>query len=119
MGGHVPSILKAALKTRGISCGVTEVHNNGNKNKRIMSIQSLLLSGALYVHKRVLTNPEIIKQINNFNPNTTKNKDDFLDALAQAILSTHTTIGHIDIHNETQSLNNYYQQTTPIQAPGW
>lgn len=84
-----------------------------------MSIQSLLLSGALYVHKRVLTNPEIIKQINNFNPNTTKNKDDFLDALAQCLLSSPTTIGHIDIGAETKDVTRYYQQNTPIVASGW
>lgn len=119
IGGHIPSILKACLKTRGVSCAVTEVHNTGNKNNRIMNIQALLLSNSLYIHKRVRENPEIIKQINNYNPNTTKNKDDYLDSLAQCILSSHTTIGHIDIHNETKEVTRYYQQTKAVVASGW
>ena len=83
-----------------------------------MNIQALLLSNSLYIHKRVRENPAIVKEINNFNPNTTKNKDDYLDSLAQCILSTPTTIGHIDIHNETKDITRYYQQTTPVIAGG-
>jgi len=119
IGGHVPAILKAALKTRGISCGVTEIHTSTNKNKRIMNIQSYLLSGALFIHNSVLANPAIVKEINNFNPLTTKNKDDHLDSLASCLLNIPSSLGFIDIHNETQSLNNYYQKTQAVVAQGW
>lgn len=84
-----------------------------------MNIQALLLSNSLYIHKRVRENSEIIKQINNFNPNTTKNKDDYLDSLSQCLLSSPTTIGFIDIHNETKEVNHHYQQTKAVVASGW
>ena len=84
-----------------------------------MNIQSYLLSGALYIHSSVLANHAIVKEINNFNPNTTKNKDDHLDSLASCLLNIPSSLGFIDIHNETQSLNNYYQQTNVVVASGW
>lgn len=118
IGGHIPSVLKAALKTRRLSCGVTEIHVTTNKNKRIMNIQSLLLSNALYVNKNVLDNKDVVKQINNFNPLTTKNKDDYLDSLATCILNTPTTLGYIDIHNQTNSFNTQFSRQAVV-AEAW
>lgn len=119
IGGHVPAILRAALKTRGLSCSVLEIHNTGKKNDRIMNIQSYLLSNSLYIHTRILNNPNVIKQINNFNPNTTKNKDDYLDSLASCIINTPSTLGFIDIHKTTQFNNNYNMYQKPVIASGW
>lgn len=118
IGAHVPSILKAALKTRGVSCSVLEIHNTSRKNDRIMNIQSYLLSNSLYIHKSIRNNTLVTKEINNFNPNTTKNKDDRLDSLASCILNTPSTLGFIDIHKET-TYNNYSMYQKPIIAPNW
>lgn len=117
-GTHIPSVLKATLKTRKLSCGVTEIHVTTNKNKRILNIQSVLLSNALYINKSIRGNTDIVKQINNFNPKTTKNKDDYLDSLAHCILNTPSTLGYIDIHNTVKYNTTPFSQQARV-ADGW
>jgi hypothetical protein len=91
IGGHIPAILKATLKQRGVLCGVTEIHVTTNKNKRILAaISPALESGLLYIHSSI--GEDVKRQMRNFNPATTSNKDDYIDSLAGAIGSLSTRI---------------------------
>lgn len=90
IGGFAPTVLRACLKQRKIyRCGVVEVNNTVNKNKRILeSIEPLLLSrGMLWAHADVLSGP-LAKQMRDWNPATQRQPDDLLDALAGAISET-------------------------------
>lgn len=85
-GGFVPPILRKALS--GTGCAVREQHVSNNKQKRILdALEPPLLSGFLWVHESVFNSPAI-EQMQNFNPELTHQKDDYLDSIAGAILQT-------------------------------
>jgi hypothetical protein len=56
IGGFAPTVLKAALKQAKIhDCGVSEINNTANKNKRILeALEDPLASGTLWAHTSVL-----------------------------------------------------------------
>jgi hypothetical protein len=84
IGGFMPAVMKAALKQRRLVCGVTEEKETTNKNKRILeAFEPLLLSGMLACHRSVVLMVE--DQMREFNPMTSSNEDDFIDAGAGAI----------------------------------
>lgn len=87
IGGFMPAVMKAAIKQRKLVCGVTEEKETTNKNKRILeAFEPLLMSGMIACHQSVLSIVE--DQMREFNPATTSNEDDFIDAGAGAITST-------------------------------
>lgn len=90
IGGFAPAILRAALTQRKLlPCAVVEVNSTANKNKRILeAIEPLLLSrGMLWADLAVLKGP-LWAQMRDWNPGTTSQVDDMLDALAGAITDT-------------------------------
>lgn len=89
IGGFAPTILRAALKQRRLTCGVVEVASVVNKNKRILeTFESLLLSrGMLWAHVDVLRGP-LWNQMRDWNPATSDQPDDYVDACAGAIGDT-------------------------------
>lgn len=90
IGGFAPTVLRAALvQRRLLPCGVVEVDSSANKNKRILgALEPLLLSrGMLWAHLAVLKGP-LWAQMRDWNPATTSQPDDLLDALAGAIAET-------------------------------
>lgn len=89
IGGFAPTVLRAALKQRKLRCGVVEDHSTANKNKRILeTLEPLLLSrGMLWAHVDVLRGP-FWNQLRDWNPATTNQVDDLIDAAAGAIGET-------------------------------
>ena len=101
IGGFAPTILRAALKQRGITgCAVVESNTTGNKQLRILSAFEplLLTAGQLWAHVDVLRerDPDTGKtrhsafweQMREWNPALTTQPDDHLDAAAGAIEET-------------------------------
>ena len=113
IGNFAPAALKAALKTRGIRCGVTEQHSTKSKNKRILDgIEGPLISGLLWAHVSVLEDENgedsaQVKQMREFNPAITDQPDDYLDSLSGAIVEAPERVG--------KSLN----QTDYEESPNW
>lgn len=113
IGNFAPAALKAALKTRGIRCGVTEQHSTKSKNKRILDgIEGPLISGLLWAHVSVLEDENgedsaQVKQMREFNPAIADQPDDYLDSLAGAIVEAPERVG--------KSLN----QTDYEETPNW
>ena len=92
IGGHVPSILRGALKRRRITCGVSEVHTKGNKNARILAaFEPPLSAGYLWAHVSVLDVVE--HQMRDWNPAVPDQPDDHLDAGAGALAAEPVRIG--------------------------
>jgi hypothetical protein len=107
IGGFMPAVMKAAIKQRRLTCGVTEETETTNKNKRILeAFEPLLLSGMLDCHESVLD--IVADQMREFNPITTANADDYIDSAASAI--THAperiqSISSFQIKNSSRGNN--------------
>lgn len=94
IGALIPPILIKHLQGTGI--GVDGVFNTQSqtKNARIISAyETLLFGGRLHIHERVVNSP-FLNQIRDFDPSTTKNKDDYIDSVANCILREPIRIGH-------------------------
>lgn len=92
IGGHVPAILRGALKARGLQCGVVEKASTTNKQKRILTgLEPPLRSGYLHAHSSVIA--AIGEQMRDWNAAVTDQADDFLDCFAGAILAEPVRIG--------------------------
>jgi hypothetical protein len=90
-GGFVPPILRRALV--GTGCGVVEVYSSINKQKRILdALEPPLSARFLWCHIDVWRGP-LRDQMRDFNPASTNQPDDFLDAGAGAITATPVRIG--------------------------
>lgn len=88
IGGFAPSVLKAALKQRKLTCGVTEENAVINKQKRILeAIEGPLSSNMLWAHTSVIDGPAW-DQMKDFNPAVNNQTDDHIDAIAGAITDT-------------------------------
>ena len=89
IGKFAPAVLRAAIRQRGLVCGVAEIDNTVNKNKRILeSIEPLLLSrGMLWGHVDVLRGP-FAAQMRDWNPAVADQADDMVDVVAGAVTET-------------------------------
>jgi hypothetical protein len=108
IGGFMPAVMKAALKQRRLVCGVTEEKETTNKNKRILeAFEPLLLSGMLACHTSVV--PVVEDQMREFNPMTSSNEDDFIDAGAGAITAAPERIQSVGKYRKPDSVtgNNW------------
>lgn len=94
IGKFSPKVVKAALKQRGLVCGVTEVTAVQNKNKRILeAMEPLLLShDQLWAHVSVLDGP-LPKQMRDWNPAVAQQPDDYLDVTAGAVAEQPERVG--------------------------
>lgn len=92
IGGHVPAILRGALKRRKIHCGVREEQAKGSKNQAILSaIEPPLRSGYLWAHVSVIDAVE--EEMRNWNPAVVDQPDDYLDSASRAMHSEPARIG--------------------------
>ena len=92
-GGFVPASLRAHLKMRKLQCGVAELFQTTNKQKRILdALEAPLSSQFLWAHTDVLDGP-LWDQMKDFNPAITNQPDDFLDSGAGAISLTPVRLG--------------------------
>lgn len=93
LGGFVPPILRKHLK--GTGCGVAEVYQSENKNKRILDgWEAPLDSGFLWAHIDVINGP-LWDQMMEWNPKVKEQPDDYLDSGAGAISATPVRIGNL------------------------
>lgn len=86
IGALLPPMLIKHLKGTGI--GVDGVFSNASmtKNMRIISaFETPLYAGRIFIHRSV-ADGKFLRQVQDFNPNTTKNKDDYIDSVASCIL---------------------------------
>lgn len=124
IGNFAPAALKGALKARRIRCGVKEVHNTSNKNKRILeALEGPLMSGLLWVHTSVIDTPEEgenssrqYKNMRMFNPAITEQPDDDLDSLAGAVTDSPERIGKIHRQNEAHESPNWRTNGGEVEA---
>lgn len=124
IGNFAPASLKGALKARRIRCGVNEVHNTGNKNKRILeALEGPLMSGLLWVHTSVIDTPEEgenssrqYKNMRMFNPAVSDQDDDDLDSLAGAVTDSPERVGKIHRQNEVNESPNWRTNGGVIEA---
>lgn len=85
IGSFVGRLLLRALKQRGLTCGVTEITQNANKNDRILgALEAPMKSGVLWAHVDVLNGP-LWDQMKDWNPAVRQQPDDYLDSGAGAI----------------------------------
>jgi len=124
IGNFAPASLKGALKARRIRCGVNEVHNTGNKNKRILeALEGPLMSGLLWVHTSVIDTPEEgenssrqYKNMRMFNPAIADQDDDDLDSLAGAVTDSPERVGKIHRQNEVNESPNWRTDGGVVEA---
>lgn len=88
IGGFAPTVMKAALKQRWLTCGVSEEPSVANKNKRILeAFEPVMSANMLWAHVDVLEGP-LWDQMKDFNPGTQNQADDYIDVGAAAITDT-------------------------------
>lgn len=94
IGGFAPTVLRAALKQRGIRCAVVDERAITAKNKRILeAFEPLMLSRMLWVHVSVADGP-MPTQMRQWNPAITQQPDDYLDAGAGAVTEQPERLDH-------------------------
>lgn len=113
IGGHVPSILRSVLKKRNLYCGIKELHESQNKNKRILAaLEAPLMSGYLYAHTSILKTSGKesvqVKEMRLYDPSITNQKDDYIDSLAGAVSAEPVRIGSHN-HYPNYNQNNNWQ----------
>lgn len=92
IGGHVPAILRGAMKRRKLACAVRAVPARGSKNQAILqALEPPLRSGYLWAHASVAE--AVGRQMKEWNPAVSEQPDDYLDAAARAILTEPARIG--------------------------
>lgn len=94
IGKFAPATLKAALKQRGLQCGVKEHPETGNKNKRMLeALEPLLLANEmLWAHASVMDGP-LPPQMRDWNPAVQDQPDDYIDAVSGAVTETPERVG--------------------------
>ncbi len=94
IGKFAPAMLKAALKQRGLVCGVKDLQETGNKNKRILeAIEPLLQANEmLWAHASVMDGP-LPGQMRDWNPAVVDQPDDYVDAVAGSVSEAPERIG--------------------------
>jgi hypothetical protein len=94
IGGHVPSILRGALRARKLSASVYERQSTKAKNPSILAaFEPNMQSGALWAHVSVIE--RVRTQMLQWNPQVSNQPDDYLDAAAKAIDDEPVRIGRV------------------------
>ena len=94
IGGHVPSILRGALRARKLSASVYEKPTKQAKNPGILAaFEPSMQSGALWAHVSVIE--RVRTQMLQWNPMVSNQEDDYLDAAAKAIADEPVRIGRV------------------------
>lgn len=88
IGAFMPAVLQAAFNQKNISCGINPKPTSMSKNPKILAaFEPLLTSGMLWAHVSVFDSPAY-DEMNEWNPSTNSNNDDYIDAAASAIMDT-------------------------------
>jgi hypothetical protein len=85
LGNAMPEILRDTASRRDQAVLVQKIINNEKKERRILNaIEPLLSTGRLYMHERIKSS-DLIDEMADWNPASTVNPDDGLDAVAGAL----------------------------------
>lgn len=115
IGGFAPTLLRQALKSRGLRCGVIEKHEIRNKQIRILeAIEAPLESRFLWAHISIADEDKspVFEQMRNFNPEVSEQPDDYIDSLAGAIHNTPIRIA------KSVQKRTYNSNTMGVWRPG-
>lgn len=116
IGGFAPTVLRAALKQRGIRCAVVEVKATQQKNKRILeAFEPLMLSRMLWVHVSVADGPMSV-QMKEWNPAVTTQPDDYLDAGAGAVTDQPERLDHSGRNRHAEEHDDWRPGTGVYEA---
>ncbi|EIK2775074.1 phage terminase large subunit [Salmonella enterica] len=104
-GSFAGKLLRQALK--GTGCGVTEIFNTVNKQKRILdAFEAPLSARFLWAHTDVLDGPAFA-QMRDFKPDVTDQPDDYIDSGAGAVTATPVRIGKMVRNPDTVTRENW------------
>lgn len=107
IGGFAPTVLRAALKQRGLPCAAIEITAAAQKNKRILeAFEPLMLSRMLWVHESVADGP-MTGQMREWNPAVQNQPDDYLDAGAGAVTDTPERLDHSSRNRDAQQTDDW------------
>jgi len=113
VGSFVGKLLLRALKQERLTCGVTEIQQNANKNDRILgALEAPMKSGTLWAHVDVLEGP-LWDQMKDWNPDVKKQPDDFLDSGAGAIEQAPVRINKL-VGIPTGNVGKDWRQSTGV-----
>lgn len=113
VGSFVGKLLIRALKQRGLTCGVTEIQQNANKNDRILgALEPPMKSGVLWAHVDVLNGP-LWDQMKDWNPAVKQQPDDYLDSGAGAIEQAPVRINKL-VGIPTSNIGKDWRQSTGV-----
>lgn len=102
IGNFLPAIFKKIAEGKGVTC--EGKHTSQNKLEKIMhAYETRLSAGFLHAHKSVMETP-FRTQLRDFNHRSVgRGKDDFIDAVAMAILAQPIRIkaGHYGVRSST------------------
>lgn len=91
IGKFLPSIMRRVLRQERYSCAVIEVAQKTNKAERILSVFDPLLAARSLVCAPHLKASKFITELQEFVPTKNSNRDDYLDAVATALLNLNIT----------------------------
>lgn len=120
IGALLPPMLIKHLHGTGVGVDGVFTNQANTKNTRIiMAFETALYAGRIFIHQSV-ADGKFLRQIQDFNPQTTKNKDDYIDAVASCILREPNHIGM----NSTEISANTISRWIPsgsfdIEAEGY
>jgi len=113
VGSFVGKLLQRALKQRGMSCGVTEIVQNANKNDRILgALEAPMKSSVLWAHVDVLEGP-LWDQMKDWNPAVKQQPDDYLDSGAGAIEQAPVRINKL-VGKPTEASRDDWRQSAGV-----
>lgn len=113
VGSFAGKLLQRALKQCELTCGVTEINSNANKNERILNaLEGPMKSGVLWAHVDVLNGP-MWDQMKDWNPLVKEQPDDFLDTGAGAIEQAPVRINKL-VGKPTATVRNDWRQSTGV-----
>ncbi len=85
IGKFLPAILRREIAKAGLNCAVREVANHRPKDLRILeALDAPLAANMLYLNKKIYDTP-FPSEVREWRPNSPRNRDDGLDALAGAL----------------------------------
>ncbi|MEM9470070.1 MAG: phage terminase large subunit [Pseudomonadota bacterium] len=110
IGGFLPSILRNTLSEWCVKTAILEKHSSQNKNDRIIQAYDAIMAARhLYIHESVKKTPYLTEMME-WNPNTKRNNDDGLDAVAGALSLEPERIKRIYFGGPNLTFSSQYKQ---------
>lgn len=110
IGAMLPPMMIKALAGTGI--GVNGVFSSENKNLKILRAYEVpLYAGRIYIHESV-EDGKFLRQVQDFDPTTNRNADDYIDAVASCILREPNMIGMNSVYTSSTTIERWLPSGT-------